>query len=62
MKTPKAGQFCNIDGVIYRARKRTNGCRGCVLNDFLLCPNIVDRRTNNPPLQCELNNIIITKV
>lgn len=62
MKTPKPGQFCTIGGIVYRAKKRTNECQGCALNNLFLCPNIVDRRTNKPELECELNNIILTKV
>lgn len=62
MKTPKAGQICNINGVLYRARKRTNGCHGCALDNFISCPNIQDsRKPNGPVLECELNNIILTK-
>lgn len=63
MKTPKPGQFCNINGAIFRAKKRVNGCEGCALNDLLLCPNIVDSRTNDEkPLECLENNIIFVKV
>ena len=62
MKTPKPGQFCTIGGTLYRARKRTNECQGCALDDLLLCPNIVDRRTDKPELECDLNNIILVKV
>jgi hypothetical protein len=62
MKTPKPGQLCTINGAIFRAKKRTNGCKGCALNDFFLCPNIVDRRKDNPELECEVTGIILTRV
>lgn len=62
MKTPKPGQFCTINGVLYRAKKRINNCSGCALDNILLCPNIVDRRKAKPELDCELNNIILIKV
>lgn len=62
MKTPKPGQFCTIDGVVYRAKKRTHDCDGCALDNIILCPNIVDRRKDKPQLECELNNIILIKV
>lgn len=61
MKTPKPGQFCTIDGVVYRARKRTMNCTGCALNDFYRCPNITDSRSEKP-LNCAINNIILVKV
>lgn len=63
MKTPRAGQFCTINGVLYRATKRKNGCTGCALDNFVSCPNIKDsrRRTSNV-LECAINNIILTKV
>lgn len=62
MKTPKPGQFCTIDGVVYRAKKRTNECQGCALDSLILCPNIVDKRYEKPKLECVLNNIILSRV
>lgn len=62
MKTPKNGQFCTINGVTYRGKKRENGCKGCALDDLLMCPNIVDRRKEKPPLDCALNDIILVRV
>lgn len=61
MKTPKPGQWFKLNDTVYRAMKRTNGCEGCILDDIILCPNIVDSRNGTPPLDCELNNIILTK-
>ena len=61
MKTPKPGRFFKFNGSVFRARKRTNGCKGCVLNNIILCPNIVDSRNGTPPLECELWGIILTK-
>lgn len=62
MKTPKPGQFCTIDGVVYRAKRRTNKCEGCALDDFTLCPNITDVRHPEPLLQCSINDIILVRV
>lgn len=62
MKTPKAGQFFKFNGVVYRARKRVNGCHGCALNDIISCPNVVDSRNGTPPLECAINNIILQKL
>ena len=62
MKTPKPGQFCIINGVLYRGKKRSEGCRGCDLNSFATCPNIVDSRNGTPLLDCTINNIILKKV
>lgn len=62
MKTPKPGQLCTVGQVVYRAKKRHAGCKGCDLDDLLLCPNIVDRRKETPPLTCEANGIILKRV
>ena len=61
MKVTKPGQLCMINNVLYRARKRVNGCFGCSLNSPMLCPNIVDCRNGVRPLQCDGNNIILVK-
>lgn len=63
MKTPKPGQFCTINGVVYRAKKRESlSCYGCALNSPILCPNIVDIRNGKRPLECSGNGIIFYKV
>lgn len=62
MKTPKPGQFCTINGCVYRAKKRICGCRGCALDDIILCPNITDARSITKPLDCAVNNIILVRV
>lgn len=63
MKTPKPGQFCMINGILYRAKRRTSGCEGCSLYPITLCPNVVDRRFRKQrPLDCDINDIILVKV
>jgi len=63
MKTPRPGQLCTINNVVYRAYKRQNDCKGCSLNSLFMCPNIIDRRTNaRPPLDCIINGIILKRV
>ena len=61
MKTPKPGQLTVIDGIYYRAHKRTNGCYGCALKSIVLCPNVVDARNGVKPLECATNNIILKR-
>ena len=34
------GRFAKINGKLVRCAKRTNGCKGCVFNDILLCPRM----------------------
>ena len=61
MKTPKPGQYVSINNVVYRARKRKNGCERCILNDILLCPMIVDSRfEHGPEIDCNRYDIILT--
>ena len=62
MKTPRPGQLCTINNIVYRAYKRTEDCYGCDLNKFMLCPNIVDRRYEEPPLLCGLKGIIFKRI
>lgn len=61
MKTPKPGQFCTINKTLYRAKRRTDGCFGCALDNIFLCPNVVDCRSKKT-LQCAANGIILVKV
>lgn len=62
MKTPKPGQFCSLDGVLFRAKKREDGCKGCALNDFFLCPNMNNSKKPEIVLECAVNGIILTRV
>ena len=62
MKTPKPGEFFWLNRVLYQARKRKDGCKGCALYDISMCPNVVDSRNGVRELQCQQNNIILTKV
>jgi len=62
MKTPKPGQFTVINGILYRGKKRTDGCKGCFFDDITMCPNVVDSRSNERPLECSLYDIILVKV
>lgn len=62
MKTPKPGQLCTINNVVYRAQKREKGCHGCDLNSITSCPNIVDSRFETPPLLCSSQGIILKRI
>jgi len=59
----KPGQLCTINGNVYRARKRTSGCFGCIFYDcFFTCPGVKDSRTKKRKIDCVLNAIILEKV
>ena len=59
MKTPKKGQLCTINNVVFRAKERKyNCCIGCALDNILLCPNIV----HSEQLDCSANNIILVRI
>lgn len=62
MKILKPGQFYTLNGVLYRAKKRTDGCIGCVLDSLIKCPNIVDRRTEKPEIDCVTSGTIFVRV
>jgi len=64
MKPLKPGQLCTINNKVYRAKKRPNplSCHGCCLDDFVLCPNIVDIRFEKPPIPCDVHGIILERV
>lgn len=61
MKHYKPGQFASIRGIVYRAHKRTDGCKGCVLDDLLLCPCIIDKRYEQRTIDCSLDGIIFKR-
>lgn len=58
-KYPKPGQYCSVNGVVYRAVKRTNGCQGCNLNNLLTCPGIIDSKTKEKEIDCTTQNIVL---
>lgn len=63
MKTLKAGQFCTINNVVYRVKRRTTlSCEGCALNSVFLCPNIVDMKNGHKEFDCANEGIIFVKV
>ena len=62
MSSIKPGQFATINGTVYRAKKRSDGCKGCDLDSLTLCPCIVDRRHEEPKYNCALSDIIFKKV
>ena len=62
MSNIKPGQFANFNGILYRAKKRVDGCKGCDLDSITLCPCIVDHRHEEPKYNCALLDIIFKKV
>lgn len=63
MKVIKPGQFYWHNGSLLRAVKRYNGCEGCILDSFYICPNIrVKNSSNKERPHCEENGIIFQKV
>lgn len=61
-KTSKPGQLCSINGIMYRAKKRTSGCTGCALDSILMCPNIRDKRYMlEKPLKCDQGDFILVR-
>lgn len=60
MKALKPGQVCMINGVPYRAKKRTYDCDGCALNSPFTCPNLqYANQSTSPKLDCLEHNIIL---
>ena len=56
----KPGQLCTLNNTVYRAKKKTNGCEGCVFNhNVYTCPLMV---TNRRKLDCFLDNIILKRI
>ena len=65
MKKPRPGQYVSVStsDIVYRAKKRTYGCNGCVLNNPLVCPNVKDRRfEQEPEIDCIGSDIILVNV
>lgn len=62
-KFPKAGQYVKIGQTVYRARKRKNGCEGCIFNNFFSCIQLKSLRNKTQVAnECELNEVIFTTV
>jgi len=61
MKHYKPGQIVSVNDNMYRAKKRTAGCEGCVLNDILLCPGVVVKDVGKQ-LDCSTDGIILVNV
>lgn len=61
-KDHKAGQLATINGKLYQFKKATDVCKGCSLDHILLCPNILDRRSETERLDCISNGLILKKL
>lgn len=57
----KPGQLITIGTFVYQARKRKNGCKGCDLNDFSLCPCITDKR-HEKRYDCSMYDVILKRL
>lgn len=63
MNISKPGQLCTINNTVYRAKRATERCNGCDLDNFYTCPNIVDMRNKTePPILCQIHRIILKRV
>ena len=62
MKTPKPGQFCTIEKVVYRAYRAKNGCQGCAFNNMFSCLGIIDGKTKRAKMNCKYENIIFKRL
>ena len=58
----KPGRLLTINNCVYRSKKRVNGCHGCDLNSFDMCPCIVDRRRGEPRYDCATYEIILKRL
>lgn len=61
MKPLKPGQFCMIHGTLYRVKKRQDGCSGCALDNFFVCPSI-KTKTSESLIDCYSMGIIFELV
>ena len=62
----RPGQFVNIRGRILRVKKRapenTLSCSGCILNNYISCPNVMfanDKEAYNPLPCCDEGYIFV---
>lgn len=57
----KPGQFYTYEGILYRLKKRTAGCKGCYFEDApLMCPGVVVKGVQK--MNCVLHKVVLTKV
>lgn len=60
MKPLKPGRFATINSVVYRAKARTDGCKGCDLDDLTLCPGV--KIKGESMINCAIDGIILKKI
>ena len=59
----KPGQFCMLNGKLYRAKRKTAGCQGCAFSrNVFTCPAVINSRHQTSKLDCDMDMIILTKV
>lgn len=57
----KPGQICRINNILYRAHKRTNGCKGCAFENDFACPGIINQKTGKSRLSCYETSILLKR-
>lgn len=60
MKPLKPGRLVTIGSFVYRAKARTDGCKGCDLDDLTLCPGV--KIKGKSIINCAIDGIILKKV
>lgn len=58
----KPGQLITVNNTVYKARKRECGCRGCDLNDYSLCPSVIDSTTKEKRYDCAMYQVILKRI
>ena len=55
----KAGRLVKYDSKLFRYKKRTDGCEGCILNDMISCPRM--GKDQDTSITCIEDGLILTK-
>ena len=57
----RPGQIATIGSFVYRAKARTDECKGCDLEDLTLCPGVRIRNAE-PKINCGVCGIILKRI
>lgn len=61
MRKVRPGQIHSFNGQNVRAKKRTDGCNGCILKDTIPCLNSIIKGSKKEPVNCLVDDVIFVK-
>ena len=60
MKPLKPGRFVTLGSFVYRVKARTDGCKGCDLDNLTICPGVKIKGQSR--INCEIDGVILKRI